>query len=158
MACRSSPITADSTREVEYRTASSRRGWRIVRLIVIDDLAPGGEPDLLARTDMGERGVEVLAAMRMPDQERVETDRHHAAGLGAVLVEHIELVADHAAEILRTLLELEESRNVIDLGRIGQRDHRPRVDPHRIRLLVVHPVADVFDAVFGQEVERAMAL
>ena len=131
---------------------------QIVLLVPIDDLAAGREPDLLPRRDVRQRLGEILAPVRVADQERMQADRHHPAGLGAVLVEHIELVADHLAEPLRALVQAEQRRNVVDLRRIGHRDHRALLHLHRIGLLVVHPVADVFDAVLGKDIERAHGL
>ena len=49
---------------------------------------------------MRERLVEIFAAVRIADQEWVQANRHHAAGLGAILIEHVELIADHLPEEL----------------------------------------------------------
>ena len=132
-----------------------KRNLQILLFVPIHDLSPGRYPHLLPRRHMRQRLGEIFAPVRHADQERMQADRHHAAGLGAVLVEDIELVADHLPEGLGALVQVEQRRNVVDLRRIGQRDHRALLHPHRIGLLVVDPVADVFDAVLGEDVERA---
>src|SRR5262249_56231790 len=82
------------------------------------DLAAGGHPDLLARSDIGQSLIEVFAAMRMPDQEWVQANRHDPAGLGAVFIEHIELITDHPAERLRPLALVELNGNFLPLNRL----------------------------------------
>ena len=47
---------------------------------------------------MRERLSEVLAPVGMPDKERVQADSHDSPGLGAVFVQNVELIADHAPE------------------------------------------------------------
>src|SRR5262245_30273989 len=78
----------------------------------VDDLRSRGEPHVLAFADVGECLVEVLAAVRMADQERMKANRHDARALGAVLVEPVELIADHPRELLAAAPHLEEGRNV----------------------------------------------
>src|SRR5690242_16955041 len=67
----------------------------IVLFIPVEDFAAGREPDLLARGDVLQRLREILGAVRMPDDEGMQADRHHPSGFGAVFVKHVELVADH---------------------------------------------------------------
>jgi len=88
----------------------------------------------------------------------MQADRHHPAGRSAVLVEDIELVADHLTEHFRALVQVEQRRNIVDLDGIGHCDHRAFFHPHRVGLVVVHPVADIVDAVFSQNIERAHGL
>src|SRR5215472_8116782 len=96
----------------------------IIFPIPVVDLAAGRHPDLLSRLDMGQRTVEVLAAVGMANQKRMEADRHDAAGLGAVFIKYVELVADHPAEHCRVLALVEEHWNVVELDGIGHRQHR----------------------------------
>ena len=88
----------------------------------------------------------------------MQADRHHPARRGAVLVEHVELVDDHPVELLRPQPAIQEGGNVVDLDGIGDRDQRAGFDVHRIGLLVIDPVADIFDAVPGEDVGRVEAL
>src|SRR5262245_51846899 len=87
----------------------------IVLPVPVVDLAAGRNPDLLARFYVGQRPIEVFAAVRMPDQERMQADRHDPPGLGAVFIQHVELIADHLAERLRGLTLVEEHGNVVQL-------------------------------------------
>src|SRR5204863_8476910 len=116
----------------------------------------GRNPDLLARSYVRQRLSEVFAAVGMADQEWMQADRHDPTGLGTIFIEHVELIANHPAEGLRGLTLVEERGNVVQLDGLRHREHRPGLYPHRIRLLVIDPVADVLDAVFGQNVERAV--
>src|SRR5258708_7679148 len=103
---------------VTFWTRTWIAGWsavHVVPLIILHDLPARRHPPLLPRADVRERLVEIFAAVRMADQERVQADRHHAAGLGAVLVEHVELVADHPPEAFRALMVLEHRRDVVHL-------------------------------------------
>src|ERR1700754_1288093 len=93
---------------------SFRRG---VCAVPVDDLRPSGYPDLLARGDMREGVREIFGAIGMADQEWMQADGHHPSCLGAVLVEYIELILDHASECFRTLLAVEDRRDVVDLHR-----------------------------------------
>src|SRR4029077_13317820 len=77
----------------------------VMRLAPVDDLAAGGEPDVLARGDVRQCLGKILRPVRMADQEWMRADRHHAAGLGAVLIKHVELIADHLSEPLRALMQ-----------------------------------------------------
>src|SRR5688500_8503292 len=73
---------------------------QIIRPVPIRDLAAGRDPYARSRLDMRQRLVEVSGAVRHADQERVQAYRHAAAGLGAVLVENVELITDHLRELL----------------------------------------------------------
>src|SRR5262245_52890843 len=88
---------------------------QIVLAVPVVDLAAGRNPSLLARFYVGERPIEVFAAVRMTDQEGMQADRHDAPGLGAVLIQYVELIADHLAERLRGLTLVEERGNVVHL-------------------------------------------
>ena len=73
--------------------------------------------------------------------ERMHGDRHHTAGFGAFLVQRVELGLERALELGHRAFHLEIGRRIVGLHRIGQR-HQPRLaDVHRIRLVVVDPVA-----------------
>src|ERR1700690_4191528 len=63
------------------------------------DLGAGRLPHALVPADMGERGIEGIDAMGHAGQIRMDGDRHDAAGLRAFTVEHVELPADHVAEL-----------------------------------------------------------
>jgi hypothetical protein len=72
----------------------------------------------------------------------------------AVDVEPVELVATALEDLVGTLLLYGADDDVVDLDRVGHGDDLAVRGPERQRLLVHHPVGDVFDAGFGQQVER----
>src|ERR1700681_608373 len=85
----------------------------IVLHVPIRDLATGREPHVLPRSNMRERLSEVLTPVGMPDKERVQADSHDSPGLGAVFVQNVELITNHAPEGLGTLFQIHKSRDVI---------------------------------------------
>ena len=123
---------------------------QIVLPVPIDYFAAGGNPNFLARSDMSERLGEVFAPVGMPDEERVQADGHDSSGLGAIFVEHVKLIANHAAKHLRALFEVQKGWNIVNLNRIRNLDHQARFDAHRVGLLIVDPIADVLDSAFGE--------
>ncbi len=108
--------------------------------------------------DVGERPVEILRPEGMADQEWGQADRHHPGGLGAVLVEPVELVDHHAVELPGAAAAVDENRDVVDLDRVGGRDQRARFGAHGVGLLVVYPVADIVVAGLGQQIGRVAGL
>src|ERR1700730_6227833 len=74
-----------------------RRGGR--RQIEFRNLGAGGVPDALMATDVFERSVECPDAVGHAADIGVQRDRKHAAGIGALAVQHIEGTADHVAKL-----------------------------------------------------------
>src|SRR3954471_5829215 len=68
-------------------------------MIMFDDFRAGGLPDAFVLADVFQSSVERIDAMRDTDQVGVERDRHHPAGFFALAVQHVELPADHVAEL-----------------------------------------------------------
>src|SRR4051794_31559358 len=77
-------------------------GCLIVVVVVVPagDLAASRDPDLLVGRDVLEGAVEPLCPKRVTREERVQGERHNAPALGALLVHHVELVADYLVELL----------------------------------------------------------
>ena len=94
--------------------------------------------------------------MRMPDEERMKRDGHDSPRPRAVFIETIELIANHAAEGFAILFKVKKSRDVIDLNRIGDRQDGSILDAHQVWLLIIHPIRNVLNLVFGKQVQRAV--
>ena len=123
------------------------------------DLGAGRLPHALVPADMGERGIEGIDAMGHAGQVRMDGDRHDAARLRAFAVEHVELPADHVAELAGGAMLALEHRLVVDLLRIRHGHHLPPArERHRIGLIVIDPIADIFATLRRQEVERVPGL
>jgi hypothetical protein len=89
----------------------------------------------------------------------MQRNRHHAAGLRALAVEHVEGAADHLLELVGGEQEALVGRLVVGLLRVGYRDQpAPAVEVHDVGLIVVAPVADVFATLRRQQVERVPGL
>src|SRR5579863_623000 len=92
-------------------------------------------------------------------QIRVDRDRHHAARLRALAVEHVELAANHLAEFVGGAVKLLKRRFVVYLVAIGHAHQRPpTIERHEVGLVVVGPVADVIAILAGEEIERVPSL
>ena len=78
-------------------------------------ISPPAATQTSRREVMAKRLFEVLATVGMPDQERVEADRHHASRLGAVFVQDVELIADRLREGFAALPLFEKSCIVVKL-------------------------------------------
>ena len=80
------------------------------------------------------------------------------ARLLRLLVEAIEGIHRAPVELLRRMVLQHHHDDVVQLEIVGQRDHRLVRGLQRHRLVVEHPVADVFDAGLRQIVERVEGL
>ena len=76
-----------------------------------------------------------------------------AAVLGALAIHAIEMIGDHPGEFFR-LDVMAVGHRVVDIHLVRDRDQLARAHLHRERLIVVVPVAVIFDAGFGHEVRR----
>src|SRR6266571_899645 len=148
--------TFPAKRSAMLRSSSGARSMRRLSAhIVPRDLGPGRAPHAFAPEDVLERGIERADAVRHAAQVRVQGDRHDAARFGAFFVEHVELAHDHVAELRRGAVAPLERRLVVDLGAVGHGHEPPSaLELHHIRLIVVHPVADVLAAFGGEKFER----
>ena len=88
----------------------------------------------------------------------VDRDRHDFRPLGAFAVEPLEAVDAALREIGRFMMLDEHHRDVVELDRVGQGDERAVRGADFRRLVVIDPVADVFDAGGGEQVRRVLGL
>jgi hypothetical protein len=85
----------------------------------------------------------------------VQRDRKHAAGIGALAIQHIEGTADHVAKLARRNVHAFIGGLVVGLLRIGHRDQAAAaVEMHDVGLVVVAPVAHISAAFSSQQIER----
>ena len=61
----------------------------------------------------------------MADQEGMEADRHHPAGLGAVLVEPVQLVAQHPTVRCRAVMQMRKAVMSLSSTEYGMATIRP---------------------------------
>ena len=88
----------------------------------------------------------------------MQADAQHARGRDRVLVQLIELVAEHLLVVRTALTPAQEDSEVVDFNRIRHCHHVPRGSTQPVRLVVVHPVADVAYAKFSQELDGTIGL
>src|SRR4051812_15373509 len=130
-----------------------------LRAIMSRDFGPGRLPHPRMPADIRKRRVEGVDAMRHAGEIGVQRNRHDAARFGALAIEHIELPADHLAELVGGTVRAFEHRLVVDLVAVGHRDQTPpRIEAHRIGLVIVGPVADILATLGGKQIERVPGL
>ena len=103
-------------------------------------------------------GFEVSDAVRLPADVGMDRDRHDLRPLGAFAIEPLEGIDAALREVGRFMMLDEHHRNVVELDRIRQRDERAVRGVDFRRLVVIVPVADVFDAGGGEQVRGILGL
>ena len=93
-----------------------------------------------------------------PGQIGVAGHRHDLRAVGGFLVQHVELIHRAVVEHRRRMILRGEQHDVVDLEIVRQGDHRLVRGLQRHRLVVQHPVADIFDAGLAQIIERVEGL
>ena len=88
----------------------------------------------------------------------MDRERHDLGALLSLRVEPIELVDRALEQIIALVVLHDHHRDVVELDRIGQRDERPVGGADHGRLVVIDPVADVFDAGRDQQLRRVERL
>src|SRR5579871_412513 len=112
------------------------------REIEFRNLGAGGAPHALMAADVLERSVERPDTMRHAADVGMERNWKHAAGIGALTIEHIEAAADHVAKLGRRYVHALISGFVVGLLRIGHRhEATTAVEMHDVGLVVIAPVA-----------------
>ena len=114
--------------------------------------------DAVVPEDVVVEHLQVLDPVRHAGEIRVDRDRHDPGRRLALEVEAVELIPPAAQDLVRRLLLDGADDDVVDLDGVGHRDHAAGARLERHRLLVHHPVGDIFDAGFGQQVERLVGL
>ena len=113
---------------------------------------PGRAQDLL------ERALHVADAVRHAREIRVHGDRHEFRPRRRFGVEPLELVHDAPIHLDRRMVLQRHHDDVVQLEIIGQGDDRLVRGLERHRLVVEHPVADIFDAGGREMIERVEGL
>ena len=126
--------------------------------VVLRDLAPRRQPDLVVAGDVREHRVERGDAVRLADQIRVQRHAHHRAGFRAFLVQLVELRLADGGVALGRRVAADEERDVVDLERIGDADQLPGAGLDRRRLVVMRHVEGVEDALLGQHMLRRLVV
>ena len=88
----------------------------------------------------------------------MQRQAHHRAALRALLVELVELRLHHRGVARGRRVAQLEQRHVVDLERIRHADQAALAHLHRHRLVVVHEVERVLDALFRQHVLRRLVV
>jgi hypothetical protein len=89
--------------------------------------------------------------------KRMQRHRQDASVRRAFLIKDIELVDENSVEIFSTSTLIQKNRKIADFEGIGQRDERTVAGYHRIRLLVITPIGNIFETSLCQKVECVMA-
>ena len=84
----------------------------------------------------------------------MDGERQDFGALLALGVEPVELIDGAAHQIVALVMLDHHHRDVVELDRIGQRDQRAVGGADHRRLVVIDPVADIFDAGGGENFGR----
>src|SRR6266436_3708710 len=103
--------------------APTLRSAQIILGVMRRDLIARCQPHAGMARNIFECALEIFLTMRLIADKRMEAEGHHPAGLLAVLVDLVELIDDHLAEILSRQALADAHRDVIDLERIGHGHH-----------------------------------
>ena len=106
-------------------------------------------------SDVAERPLKVTDAMRLPHDVRMQRDAHDQRAIRGLRVNAVEVVDDHLGEF-RRLDRVAVGHRVVDIHLVRDRDQAAAAHAHRERLIVVVPVAVIFDAGLGHEVGRVV--
>ena len=78
--------------------------------------------------------------------------------LGELALERLQGMREAPEPFVRGLLVHRERDHVVQLERVGERDHRPVPGPHPARKVVELPIVDVLEAMLSQEIRRLHGL
>ena len=124
----------------------------------IENLCPVPGRDAGPRENFLERALHVADTVGHARQVRMHRDRHEFRPRRRFGVEPLELVHDATVHLDRRMVLQRHHDDVVQLEIVRQGDHRLVGRLERDRLVVEHPVADIFDAGGGKMIERVERL
>ena len=116
--------------------------------VVFGNFICGGLPYAIMGHYVAEDFVQVLDPVRLPREEGVESDAHHAAAVGAFLLELVELGLTNLREVVSLVVSPEEG-SVVQFDGVGYGNQFARFHFDGHRLIVVHPVGVVNETRLG---------
>src|SRR5262249_39420010 len=121
---------------------------------------PGAVPrgDACVAEYLLERALHVSDAMRRARQVGMTGDRHDLRPPARLVIEAAEMIECPRIHDLRRMMLQRHHHDVMNLEIVGERDDGAVDCLERHRLVVEHPVADIFDAGFGEVIERVERL
>ena len=105
-----------------------------------------------------ERAGDMRDAVRYSRQIRMHGNRHDLCALRGFRVEAAELIERARVHHVGWMVLQCHQHDIVNLEIVGQRHHRAVRGFQRHRLVVEHPVADIFDPGLGEVVERIEGL
>ena len=98
--------------------------------------------------------MERIDAVRLPDDERMKRHAYDHAVLRALAIKLIEARLHHRRPLVGRIAANAHDADVVDLGRVGDRDKPAVANFDRDRLIIRHHVDGVFDAELRQQIEE----
>ena len=128
------------------------------RLVPVEDLHAVPVQHAVEAAHVVVDRLEILDPVRLAADVGMDRQRHDLGAVAAFGVEPVELI-DRALEQIVALVVLHDHhRDVVQLDGVGQRDQRALGGLDHGRLVVIDPVADVFDAGLRQQFRRLQRL
>ena len=119
-------------------------------------LVAGGEPYSVVASDVVQRLLQIFVPEWCVDDERVQAERHDTARRAAFLIKLIELINNGLIESFAGQALANEHADVVELDRIGNRDHA--LDVERKGLVVCAPVEQIGESKLAQQAWRLECL
>src|SRR5206468_9537930 len=94
----------------------------------------------------------VFMAMGNADDEGMKGNGHHPAIRLPFLVEDVKLILDGLQEVRPTVPLAYEKGNIVQLDGVRNGEQLPCPHLHRIRLVIVTPIAQVANALLSQKI------
>src|SRR5581483_7710765 len=86
------------------------------------------------------------------DEKGMKGNRHHPAVCLPLLVENLELILDSLQEVRPAVPLAHEKGNIVELNGVRDGEQLTFLHFHRIRLVIVTPIAQIADALFSQKI------
>src|SRR5437773_11014449 len=121
-------------------------------IIPIGNLAARRQPHLFMATNIVQGLGKVFMAIGNTDDKWMQGDRHHPAVGLSLLIEDVKLILNGLQEVRPTVPLAYEKGNIVQLDRVGNGEQLTFLHLHRIRLVIVTPVAQVANALLSQKI------
>src|SRR5262245_15397822 len=94
----------------------------------------------------------IFMAIGNTDDKWMQGDRHHPTVRLPFLIENIELIRDGLQKVRSAVSLTYEKGNIVQLDRVWNGEQLTFLHFHRIRLVIVTPVAQVANALLSQKI------
>jgi hypothetical protein len=149
-----SELMTNTGRTVRALPSVLPRIFIILPIVPVGDVPSGGAPDTVMRTDVVQCFLKIGDTKRQADDEGMKRKAKYPAAGSAIAIKRVKVIAHDSVILLSRMILAIEDANVIHTEFIGYDDHAATLNPHRRRLFVVAPIANVLKAFRGEMIGR----